>query len=105
MQDQINEGDWSLWTNVTQLDSPKKWVNVSFTPDNETNINSFLDDMTSNDFEQQLRQFHPILVVVTILLVIVTIYLFILLTLWERYGMDPMKRGIINRVSYSHFQN
>ena len=78
---------------VTSLDN--EW----FITEGETDVESFLEEIKSNNFGEQLKRFHPILAVITILLALFAGYLFILLLLWERNGMDPMKRGIINRVS------
>ena len=101
MKDQ-NFEKLSLWNNTDPIsNSTYKWLNSSFIPDNETDVESLLEEKETGDIREQLQKFYPILALGTILLALFVIYLFILLTLWERYGMDPMKRGITNRVSLS----
>ena len=87
-----------LFDNKTTTD-PDQWFSTLFIPDNETNLESILKERHDQEFKDQLKQLYPILAVFTILLAFASCYLFVLLTLWERYGMDPMKRGIKNRVS------
>ena len=95
----------SLWNSTDskapQLNSEDNGFYFTFVADNETDVESLLEEIKLHDIGELLKQFYPIVAVVTILIAIIGAYLFILLTLWERYGMDPMKRGIINRVSHS----
>ena len=84
--------------------STNKWFHSSFITDNETEIDSLIEELKPHDVRDILQQVYPFLASVTMLLQFVVAYLFILLTLWERYGMDPMKRGITNRVSPLFFQ-
>ena len=99
-------GAMSFWNNTdskTPLpNSTDKWFHSSFIADNETEVESILEEMKANDIREKLTQVYPIVAVATILIAVVAAYLFILLTLWERFGMDPMKRGITNRVSHCY---
>ena len=111
IQDQTMEA-MSLWNNTDSETSVRnltdKWFHSSLIADNETDVTSVLEEIKLNDLEEKLIQIYPIMAVVTILVAIVSAYLFILLTLWERFGMDPMKRGITNRVRqylFKKFEN
>ena len=46
-----------------------------------------------------LEKYYPISASITIFVALISCFLFIILIFWERFGMDPMKRGIKNRVS------
>ena len=56
-------------------------------------------DHHDHDIENILEKYYPILATITIILSLISGVLLVILTLWERFGMDPMKRGIKNRVS------
>ena len=47
-----------------------------------------------------LEKYYPVVAIITILVELITILLFLIIILWEKYGMDQMKRGIVNRVRY-----
>ena len=93
----------SLWnntdSNATVPNSTDKWFHSSFIADNETDVESLFEEMKPHDVREKLKLLYPFMASATMLLELVVVYLFVLLTLWERFGMDPMKRGITNRVS------
>ena len=90
--------DFNQASNTTE-----SFMSELFTPNNDTNFEDFMIENTSTETERHLQMIYPFLAVTTISLATTSIILYVILTLWERYGMDPMKRGIINRVSNTSF--
>ena len=74
------------------------WYFVQY---NQTDFEEILKGIVhhDHDIENILEKYYPILGTITIIVSLISCVLLVILTLWERYGMDPMKRGIKNRVS------
>ena len=78
-----------------------KWYLAQY---NQTDFEEILrgivhHDNDHNDIESIFEKYYPILATITIMLSLISGVLLVILTLWERFGMDPMKRGIKNRVN------
>ena len=68
-------------------------------------LKEFEREMKSHSIEDFLEKYYPISALVTIFVAFISCLLHLILIYWERFGMDPMKRGIKNRVSLidTHF--
>ena len=73
---------------------------MRYTWNNSDNFTVLLEDILklNRNFESQLEPYYPIVALISLMLSIISIFLATTATLWERFGMDPMKRGVINRL-------
>ena len=72
---------------------------MRYTWNNSDNLTVLEDILKLNsNFESQLEPYYLIVALISLILYITCIFLATTATLWERFGMDPMKRGVINRL-------
>ena len=65
-------------------------------------VNDILQEL--NPTKSLLDKYYPLLAILTLALLLVSLFLAFMITFYERYGMDPMKRGLQNRL-ISNFLN
>ena len=68
---------------------------------NSFNVKDLVKDM--NLLESELEKYHVPKALLTIIFFLISWYLVLMIVLYERYGMDPMKRGLSNRLVSSFF--
>ena len=71
-----------------------------FLHSNPKEFKDIFEELKAHGIESLLEEYYPIFAILTILTALIQWVLFIILIFWERFGMDPMKRGIKNRVSF-----
>ena len=66
-------------------------------------VNDILQELNPTK-SKLLDKYYPLLAILTLALLLVSLFLAFMITFYERYGMDPMKRGLQNRL-ISNFLN
>ena len=70
-------------------------MNLAWKP--KTTLN--LDNVTDSNNNLYFDKFYPILAILTIIVYLIFGTLSVMITFYERFGMDSQKRGLQNRVS------
>ena len=71
-------------------------TNIWYLCNNFTLDNLLMEDVTP--LQSYLDKYYIVLAIITIVILVTAWYMVFMITLYERFGMDTMKRGLINRL-------